>query len=1151
MPTPTPEQQEAIQTQDRSLAVEAGAGTGKTWVLVERFTHLLDVHPEWPLDAIIAITFTEKAAREMRDRVRRAIEERAARPDASSVWGTRRRQLDRLQISTVHSLCARILRENAIAAAIDPSFEVLDEQEAQLLQAEAIRQTITELVERDSPALELLAWLRVQDLKAEMGRLLARRGTVQHLFEELPDEQTILACWQAGLDEMRQSIWTSLLGEYPLLQEALEEIPRLGSLPAADKLTPTVELAQEGCRLWAANSWGAAIACWKGINLRGGSKKNWGEERLSWLKNALKALREAAKELEKAGVGVEFGPAEERAVQALHLWRELWTTLEQVYARLKEERHVLDFDDLELLTVRLLEGEGSQDARIQAYLANIRHVMVDEYQDTNPLQWRIISALAPLAQPGRLFVVGDPKQSIYRFRQAQVSIFNRTVAELQGLTGHPPARLSVSFRSHELLVSALNHLFDQLLQPANGVAHTEHEAPPGPLQAVRNPTTDGPSVEIILLPRKDPAGETIVAEQARLWEADLLAQRLLELESSGYTIWDKETGEARPFRFSDAAVLFRATTYVPLYEERFKAAGLPYLTISGRGYYDRPEVKDLLSLLAVVHNPGDDLSLAAALRSPLFSLSDETLYRLRWCTTGGEWATEPIPLIQALATPPPTDQPNQVAHGFSVLSELLKMAGQVDVWRLLDHALERTGYLATLTLAEQAEKSQGRLVGNVRKFLAMARDRGSADISEFLRRVQDLQAAEAREGQVEGRQPESGAVQLMSIHAAKGLEFPVVAVVDLGRSLQQTRSRDRIFHDPTYGVVCQIRNEQGDWEESAGLYWARWMEQTLEGAENRRLLYVACTRAADLLLLSGQLGTKNSWLHHILEAWEISDDGDEEEILSIDSFQVRVVRPTFTEPVDVDVTVPRGSHPGLETIPALAEPLSTISSPAQIAVTRLAQALARDPDELPQVYPAVRRDEATGSRRRVPGYLIGNLAHQLLADWECLTWPQARLRSHIRQTARGVGILHEDEIAVATRRVLKMLKQLKSRPLYSDIQAAAERVTEAPFTLQTRVGTLHGVIDLLFLDSAGQWQLVDWKTEWVAPGPSLYDAARSHLSQLAVYAEAARQILGRSPLSQICFLAAGAAIYPFLEETLRQAWTELLSSGDTAPEKSE
>jgi ATP-dependent helicase/nuclease subunit A len=1140
MPTPTKEQLVAIQTQDRSLAVEAGAGTGKTWVLVERFVHLLETHPDWPLDALVAITFTEKAAREMRDRVRRAIEERSA-SDNGSIWAERRLQLDRLQISTVHSLCARILRENAIAAEIDPAFAVLDAQAAQLLQAEAIRQSIRELVDADSPALNLLVWLRVQDLQNEMAGLLSKRGTVQRLFETLPQVDELLARWQQGLDEMRRVMWVTLQAHTPLLVDALSEIPRMTAMPADDKLTHVVQQAQQGCRLWEDGVWAEAVVQWQAIKINVGSKKSWGEERLAEVKALLKALREGGKTLERAGAISEIGPADHRAAQALHLWRDLWTALEQVYGRLKEEQHVLDFDDLELLTARLLREKATTDQRLQVYLAGIRHVMVDEYQDTNPLQQEIVYALAPLDQPGRLFIVGDPKQSIYRFRQAQVAIFNRTAQDLYSVNGHQAERLSGSFRSHSALVATVNHLFDRLLQPLDGVTYTDYEAQPGPLTAHRDPAAAYPPVEITLLARKTSDGNTIYAEDARIWEADLLARRLLELESSGFPVWDKHTEQVRAFRFGDAAVLLRATTNLHLVEERFKVAGVPYLTVSGRGYYDRPEIQDLLSLLAVLYNPGDDLSLAAALRSPLFSLSDETLFRLRRRTDQNEPAPAPIPFLQALVTPPPTDQPDQVAHTCSVLSDLLDLAGRVDVWRLLYHAIERTGYLAALALAEQAEKSEGRRVGNVQKFLAMARDRGGANIAEFLLRVQDLQTAEAREGQVEGRRPESGAVQLMSIHAAKGLEFPVVAVADLGRGSGRGGAPSRIYHDPAFGLVCQVRDEQGDWEESVGLRWARWMEAQMETAEAHRLLYVACTRAADLLLLSGQLGNASSWLHEILQAWEIdsgSDGEDEESLLSFEDCQVRLVRPFYAQPAEPEEVAAAGIYPGLDRVPPLANPLLVTESPAQIAVTRLARTLARDPDELPVVYPAVRPQPGDGSGRRVPGYLLGNLVHQILADWDCLHWSHPQLLDHIRRTARMVGILDLEGIHAATDRAIGMVRVLHRSRLYQEIGRAQAKIVEAPFTLDTPLGTLHGVIDLLYQDDTGQWHLVDWKTEWVQK-TTVENAARDHLPQLAVYARAAEQLLGNRPAVDLCFLAANAVTYPIRAEELDDTWSRL------------
>ncbi len=616
-------------------------------------------------------------------------------------------------------------------------------------------------------------------------------------------------------------------------------------------------------------------------------------------------------------------------------------------------------------------------------------------------------------------------------------------------------------------------------------------------------------------------------------------------------MWDKQLEQMRPFKFGDAAILYRATTNLPLVEDRFKAAGLPYIAISGRGYFDRPEVQDLISLLSVLHNPADDMSIAAILRSPLFCLSDETLFRLRRRTDQNEPANSPTPFLQALHSPPPTNQMNQVLHTYTVLSELLELAGRVDVWTLLYHAIKRTGYLAALAMAERTEKTEGRLVGNVQKFLAMARDRGGASIADFLLRLQDLKLAEVREGQVEGYSRESGAVQLMSIHAAKGLEFPVVAVADIGRSNNHGGAQSRILHDPAYGLVCQVRDGKGDWEKSVGLLWSNWMEAQMEDAESHRLLYVACTRAADLLLLSGQVGRKGSWLYEVAQAWDIdtdADNEDEESFIMIENHPVRLLRPTYTPSAQSDVNAPLEASPGLDKIPVLADPLPVVDSRAEIAVTRLARTLAHNPDDLPTNLPAVRvtsgdllstaKSTPDPSKQRVPGYLLGNLVHQILADWDCLVWPHDQLMDHIQRTARMVGILDDAGNNAVSDRAIWMLRALVGSALYHEISRAQNRIVEAPFTLDTPVGNLHGVIDLLYQEDGGQWHLVDWKTEWVR-FTAIEQAAREHLPQLAVYAQAAEKFLGSKATVTLCFLSLGAAVYRIRDEELSNTWASL------------
>lgn len=1111
---PTSEQKIAIQTQGRALLVEAGAGTGKTWVLVQRFLHLLSTNPGWDLESITAITFTEKAAREMRTRLRREIETRYRQEPDHPVWSKHWLDLDRLQVGTIHSLCARMLRENAIALGLDPYFQVLDEQEAGIVKEQAIEETIRTLQQENHPALELLASLRVMDLRSQMAQMLAMRGTLYAIFDKLADPETLLADWQTGFEAMRQSIWDELLERNPELAFALEQLPYTQITDPEDKLSVSVQLAKQGCQCLADGDLVEAADCWLQIVLNVGAQSAWGgKEALKDLKAQLRAVRDAAINLDKANVLKHIDAMDETAAQHLHLWRSLWEKLEQIYSQIKDAQQALDFDDLEILAERLLHQDPRPE-RLQASLDGMQHLMVDEFQDTNLVQQRIVYALAPIEQPGKLFLVGDAKQSIYRFRQAQVSGFNQTAARIKEFTSENAASLSTSFRTHHSLVQAINDLFNKLLQP-EGKRHADYEARPGALLAQRQSIDELKNpLEMLLLRQKDLADQKISAEEARIWEAQWIAQRLIQLKEEAAPVWDKAGQCYRPFEFRDAAVLFRATTNFPLYEAEFKKAGLPYLTVSGRGYYDRQEVQDLISLLSALANPLDDLSLAASLRSPLFSLNDETLIRLRWHTPQGELSDSPIHLKDALANPPASAQAEWVARAAMILERLWSLVDRVDTWQLLRTALDLTGFEIVLA---QNDGEHGRQRANLSKFLSLARERGGASISAFLSRLQDLKAIEAREGEALGREPESGAVQLMSIHAAKGLEFPVVVAADLGRQKRRPGGSAYLLHDPVFGVVCKVRDEQGEWQEPAGYAWGKWLYQQMEKAEEKRLLYVACTRAADRLILTGQVGNSDSWLQQILEAYEIDADGPQDELLQGDSFGIRILRPDQPEeirPVEGGATL---NVPGMQTIPPLARPLPLQPLSPSVAVTHLGFVGLRVEQDVMDLQPAILTGKDAKVSHRAPGYLIGEIVHRALAHWKCLSYGDQELLDFLEKAARRSGV-QPQTLMHAVRISYGMLANLKRHPLYKTVQAAPQVYREVPFSLKAQGRTLHGVIDLLYQDAQGSWHVLDWKTEWT-PGEKVAEKPQEHRLQMAIYAKAVENQLGVIPEVSLCFLS--------------------------------
>jgi len=1108
--TMTAQQAKAIQTQGRPLLVEAGAGTGKTWVLVERFVHLLQTHPSWALESVVAITFTEKAAREMRGRIRRRVEALASAAEADSPWHRHRQALDRLQVGTIHGFCSQILRENALVAGLDPTFGVLDEQEAQLLQAEAVRETLRRLTFEERLIGELLSEQRISDLQREMGEILRQRATVRRLFEEMRglDDAAILERWREGVRVMQAVLWRDELVANPTLQEALDfflEIDQ-ASLKDEDKMTPWVRLAYQAAKQ--ADAGASAedlVETLGGIgDLRGGVQKNWAsKEQLAKIKEHLGLLRDLAKGLAGRGFLDRVGEVDQAALARLRLWLRVWDVLEATYQQMKRSKGALDFDDLEIETEELLR-KVPRPSRLHFFLSEIRHLMVDEFQDTNQSQQRIVYALAQSAQPSEepleqgadvsskaedadwlkadtadladwlkgdvaeeaalrtpytsqathtalltpqspLFVVGDAKQSIYRFRQAQVSVFQRTASDIASLTGASALSLSQSFRTHGRLVSALNAMFAKIFAPT-GEVYEDFEARPGALQAARelpdgHPAAKAP-LEIFVVPEKVEE-QRLSSEEVRIWEGRWIAKRIQGLLSEGFQVWDKDQRGLRAVRLGDIAILFRATTHISLYEEELKRAGLAYQTVSGRGYYQRPEVQDMIALLSCLDHPHDDLGLAAVLRSPLFNLSDETLYRLRLRpAVGSTEKGQRRSFYDALFEPPATDQAAEVAMAAETLKGLWGMLGRVEVWEILREALDRTGYEATLAMRDRRMGGDGRQFGNLQKLMRIAREKGGADLGAFLRRLRDLQEIEAREGEASGEVEARDAIQLMSIHAAKGLEFPVVILADTGRRLAINDVGRQLLHDPAFGLVCKLRDTQMDWIRPPSYLWGEWCSRRMEEAENKRLFYVACTRAADLLIVSGKVGDRHAWMRQVLQIWDIPAESEG----SIDGAKESVKDALVHDKVDVSASKETPIDSDTKTTPTLP------NGPRAIILPEDEAAFSASPYGPTADMPAL--NDSAFSRAASDATAFSRAASEHTEDSAFQT-----LSHTFEPVATSTSKPWEDEIASVARveyvfregmgiRVFRLLRPLEAPPLRAIEEREGVRVAEWPVLSQ-------------------------------------------------------------------------------------------------------
>ncbi len=742
------EQSNAAMARRCDVAVTAGAGTGKTRTLVARYLSLLDEGT--PLRQIVALTFTRKAAREMRNRVRQEIDafltNGALDDEDIERWQGIYNELDAARIGTIHNLCADILRAHPAQVAIDPRFVVLDETESALLAHEAVEITLAWAVGEPS-LLPLFTLLNERALLQLLAVFVSKRLSIGAVLQEI-DPETIHEHWEAQLQAFRASQIEQLLNDSQF-QDARHLLTNNRAINIEDKAAAQRQLAVDALDALydpTIKDKSEAFDTIDSINLAGGSQKNWpeGKEQLQEVKNALKAVRQMVRYRPLLTLGLN--EQDELIAGAMPAIYAAAQHAQDRYRTLKVDREGLDFDDLEALAIELLE---EYEVVRKYWQGQIAAMLVDEFQDTNEHQRRFLRLLCP--DGGRLFIVGDGKQSIYRFRGADVSVFSaeKTIIEQQGGL---LIDLDVSYRAHEGLMTGMNHLLHPVLGD-DWPGRPAWVAPFAPLRAGKSKVDHDlcpPYIEFqFSLGNK---------EDALTRSASAAAERLLILH------------DLNGFDFGEMAILCRASNAFHFYEDALDSAGIPYLTVAGKGFYDRPEIRDLLNALQAIADPHDDLALVGLLRSPACGLSDVTLYHLAQIRQADRslWET-----LQADGLLDDEEEEERLQKAVTLLTDLNQQAGRLPVAAILTKFLEKTYYRAILRRAGEV-----RALRNVTKLLVDVHDSQLVSVSALLEYVQLLRESGSREG--EARAMTGGAVQIMSIHAAKGLEFPIVVLGDAG-----------------------------------------------------------------------------------------------------------------------------------------------------------------------------------------------------------------------------------------------------------------------------------------------------------------------------------------------------------------------------------
>lgn len=1072
----TAEQFAIVEAETTDLAVTAGAGSGKTHVLVQRYLRLLRT-AEVP--EIAAVTFTEAAATEMRERVRREVM-------TDDALAAHRAHLDDAVIGTVHSLALRLLREHPFEAAIDPSAAVLGDDEAELLRRAAAVEAIDAAADAGDARTVALREIDVYQVGQHLPRMIANRDDVQEAFDSMgPDPAAWREHARAILDEAYAGQHASIRRDVAALTIEIERnAPGVNERQAvvAAEVLALLSVAREAGD-WVVFSDALAEACGR-INLQVGRRTPPDTH----VREALRELREVGKSAASLPVWNEH---DGRVLDALDGLRALFQDAVGRYDAAKRELHALDFLDLEVEAVTLLREHEDVAGEVRTAF---RHLMVDEAQDINPAQAELIRLIAgptPAGPRPHLFLVGDAKQSIYRFRGADVARF----ADLRGLVtdrGGPALPLSRSFRTHDLLVDATTHIFSEVFRDASEPFEARMEPMTGRPAAA--PGT-GPHLTLASIGNAKPDGGNAETHERRRVEADLGAAEIAALLDEGREVWDGDLEATRPAEARDVAVLLRRLANVHTFEQALEAHGVPYTTPSGTGFFTRQEVLDCGHLLRWLAEPDDAIALVGVLRSPFFALGDDTLLRLH--------EHRRFSLVAALRDPPEGIDGSERArciHASGVLHELRDGAGALPADALLERALDLTGVEASWAPLEGGDQARA----NIRKLVRIVRTLAGytlPEVVEYLEQRRD--EVDVREGPAVLDQPD--AVQIMTVHAAKGLEFPIVWIPEA--HLARPASNDVIRWRRDEGVSATLVRDEDDPSRPRPGFYAhlRQRDEREDAAEHRRLFYVAATRAADYLYISGDDGGSSGWLR---EAVEVCASG------ALASVDVR-----DPAPVDLgDISRRSGPRPlrvvdGSEEVDYVAPLLErprVIPVRASTPVTAL-----RPPAEAP----------AYTSRGDGRGALRGSVVHRAIEEsaGDVAALDTSALAAIVREESeRALDEAAVDELA---RESAAMLAEFARSPVAATLaEPDVERWFELPFAWDWDGLPVHGAVDLVYRDADG-WHVVDFKTDGL-DGTSAREVAERYLVQIGLYQRAVEAAVGEEPVAGLLFLRSGELVQP-------------------------
>ncbi|MEC1719350.1 helicase-exonuclease AddAB subunit AddA [Schinkia azotoformans] len=905
----TDDQWRAIATSGKDILVAAAAGSGKTAVLVERIIKkITSVNNPVDVDRLLVVTFTNAAAAEMRKRIGEALEKEIAKSPSSLHLRRQLTLLNRASISTLHSFCLNVLRKYYYYIDLDPGFRIADETEAELLMEEVMEELFEEQysLENNECFYDLVD--RYSDDRSDIElQLLIRKLYDFSRSYPWPTEwlEQIVQAYDiddiseidelSWMKDLREDIKIQLQGCRELLNRALEITKQPGGpAPYADNINLNQQLIQD--LLFASEqSWQNIYEVMQTASF-GKLKPCKGDEYLKTMQENVKGLREKAKDQFEKIKDELFSRKPEYFLKDIQEMKPVVETLIELvkefsnrYEIVKKEKGIVDFADLEHFCLQILKNEMSTAGGLvpsevaESYRDLFQEVLVDEYQDTNLVQETIIKLVSC---SNNLFMVGDVKQSIYRFRLAEPHLFLTKYRLFQKEDSEECAGiridLSKNFRSRAEVLAGTNFIFKQIMNKTVGEIEYDDDAELK-LGNLNYPESEETKAELLLIDRKDKStekevnddgddeDESISADIVELetvqLEARVIGLKIKELIEKPYKVTDK-SGNERNVTYRDIVILLRSMPWAETIMEEFKELGIPVYAELSTGYFEATEVTVMLSLLKIIDNPYQDIPLAAVLRSPIVGLTEEQLAMIRIHDKNNGFFESVKSYIRSGAN-------HELAGKLDLFYKELKAwrtrARQGALSELIWQLYRDTGYfdyVGGLAGGKQRQANLRALYDRSKQY----EETSFRGLFRFLRFIERMQDRGEDLGTARALGEQEDVVRMMTIHKSKGLEFPIVFVAGLGRQFNMQDLRKKVLLHKELGFGSKLVNPKLriTYPTLPLLAMKRRLQMELL-AEEMRVLYVALTRAKEKIYLVGTVKD----MEKTMDKWNSEIDEDE------------------------------------------------------------------------------------------------------------------------------------------------------------------------------------------------------------------------------------------------------------------------------------